>query len=378
MSLFGRRIIDKFKTTLPRLALPVPPYGSGKYWEKVYATLGASDVYEWGDLTMEGLEIIRYKRQFRDGIRDLYGDSVVAKEKGKGKEKRADSNHNADDTNLEENFDQAIGVYTNKMDSTKTRHHNDDDDDDDETKSSILILGCGNSNLGQEIYSYYDNQHQKIQSNASTQSAHAQANTQAKGEMNVNIIQCDISPSVVSSMSERYAHLPNMSIVQADACSHPKSNESNSFHYATPKQEHSIDAVVDKGLMDALFCSDKNLMPRVMMNVHRSLKVGSAFVFFSFSRPEYLLKKTIVRDNVWQSDDFMHGDRDDNNNGESSDEGLQLNLWSQVDVCELDSIFMYRFIKSDLTFVGNEKLLKESNMGKIRAMPSMHKRRRSK
>eukprot|EP00979_Chaetoceros_neogracilis_P000472 scaffold108_cov157-Chaetoceros_neogracile.AAC.3 len=403
MSLLGRKIIDKFKAALPRLTLPVPPYGSGKYWEKVYKTLGTNDVYEWGDLTMEDLEIIHYKRRFQDGTRDLYGDSVVARPKSKGfakgKQANIHSNHgshttvhdNSPITMIEEEaFDQAIGVYTTEHGAMYGR----DKKECDETKSSILILGCGNSNLGQEIHSYYDNQYTQQQmilqsnSNLETQSEIIQT---AKPEMNVNIIQCDISPSVVSSMAQRYAHLPNMFIVHADACSHPKSVDSNSFQHfikqsQAQNQGQSIDAVVDKGLIDAFFCSNKKLIPRVMMNVHSSLRAGSVFMFFSFSRPEYLLKETITRDNVWQIGNIIGDDDDDDDNNkqdniESNNEsecalGSRLDLWSQVDVCELDRIFMYRFVKSDLKFVEKDGLLEDVNMGKLRAMPSMHKRRK--
>jgi len=427
MSLLGRKIIDQFKTSLPRLSLPVPPYGSGKYWEKVYNTLGVNDVYEWGDLTMEDLEIVRYKKKFQDGIRDLYGDSVVFDASASSSTTTSSSSSttsaststgidstrssSGNSSTVEEDFEKAIGVSLIENVNDSNGNDNDNHDDNPEkSKSSILILGCGNSNLGEEIYSYYDKQY-------------------ATHRMNISIIQCDISPSVVSTMSERYAHLPNMSIVQADACSPPskntnanaKSNErnekkaSNSMSHSYshshshshshpspfPFQNESMDAVVDKGLMDALFCSDKKLMPRVMMNVHQSLRCGSVFMFFSFSRPEYLLKETVVRDTVWETDMDINGDDNDDdddndndvnerntasnvNNDKDKARDRVLDLWSQVDVCELDTIFMYRFVKKSKSNIQLDVVEKNGRIGMgmehlgAKPMPSMHTRRKIK
>jgi len=437
MSLLGRKIIDQFKTSLPRLTLPVPPYGSGKYWEKVYNTLGVNDVYEWGDLTMEDLEIVRYKKQFQDGIRDLYGDSVFLEDASKSTSIDSSSM-------VEEDFEKVIGVSlvakVNDCNGNDIDNH-DENDNPAKSKSSILILGCGNSNLGEEIYSYYDKgyaTHQSMNANADTTNANTNSNTNTNAQqqasasgMNINIIQCDISPSVVSTMSERYAHLPNMSIVQADACYPPskntnvnvnvnvnaKSNDKNekkpshsqsqsqSQPSPFPFRNQSMDAVVDKGLMDALFCSDKKLMPRVMMNIHQSLKCGSVFMFFSFSRPEYLLKETVVRDTIWETDMNINGN-DDNDNDDNDDDNERnsasnvnndkdkardrvLDLWSQVDVCELDTIFMYRFVKKINSDIQIDFVEKNGRMGMgteligaeligAKSMPSMHTRRKIK
>lgn len=431
MSLLGRKIIDQFKTSLPRLTLPVPPYGSGKYWEKVYNTLGVNDVYEWGDLTMEDLEIVRYKKLFQDGIRDLYGDSVVLDDASTS----TTTSTSVDRSSLmvEENFEKVIGVslIENINDcNSKNDNGNDDDNNPAKMKSSILILGCGNSNLGEEIYCYYDKQyatHQSINANANaytTNNANANTNTNAQQQasvtgMNISIIQCDISPSVVSTMSERYAHLPNMSIVQADACSPPNKNtnvnanansnsndknekkasmsHSHSHQSPFPFRNQSMDAVVDKGLMDALFCSEKKLMPRVMMNVHQSLKCGSVFMFFSFSRPEYLLKETVVRDTIWETDMNINGNGDGDNDNYNDIErnsasnvnkekdkarDRALDLWSQVDVCELDTIFMYRFVKKSNSDIQVDFVETNGRMGMgmvgAKPMPSLHTRRKIK
>lgn len=274
MSLFGRKLIDSFKTKLPRLSLPVPPYHSTQYWEKVYNQLTANDVYEWGDLSFEQLKKVKYQNVFQDGIQNLYGKDVISSCKESTEE-------NSTGVTKTKSFEDILSVQRNVG------------------SKSILILGCGNSNLGHDVYLHY--------------------NENVNETDMVDIIQCDCSPSVIKSMNERYTNLPHMAIVEADACASPYSKQShvsketidgnddegkgqdlivescNEF----PFQSESIDAVVDKGLVDALFCSEKHLIPQVMMNVHKSLKPKSNFVFFSFSQPEYLLKETVVFNSIW-------------------------------------------------------------------------------
>ncbi len=89
-----------------------------------------------------------------------------------------------------------------------------------------------------------------------------------------------------------------------------------------------------------------NMVPRVMKSVHGVLKPGAVFMFFSFSRPEYLLSETIV----WDNDKRKHNERNSDErvgNGVGIVNSNILDLWSEVHVCELDRIFMYRFVKRD-------------------------------
>jgi hypothetical protein len=129
----------------------------------------------------------------------------------------------------------------------------------------------------------------------------------------------------------------------------------------------SINAVIDKGLVDALFCSEKSQIPKVMMNVHQCLKAGSVFIFFSFSRPEYLLKETMVMNNLW--DEEKHDDTRTIGKNSSVGHVLQGRLWSEVNVCQLEKIFMYQFVKH----VDNGQ---DHHSKKIISRKSMRRRRR--
>ena len=341
MSLFGRKLIDSFKTKLPRLSLPVPPYHSTQYWEKVYNQLTANDVYEWGDLSFEQLKKVRYQNVYQDGIRNLYGKEMSSSCKEITEE-------NVNEASKTKSFEDIISVQRNVG------------------SKSILILGCGNSNLGHDVYLHYND---KVENETDM----------------VDIIQCDCSPSVIRSMNERYSNLPHMTIVEADACASPYSkqirvsketadrNEDEEKDQDSvvesckkfPFQSNSIDAVVDKGLVDALFCSEKHLIPRVMMNVHKSLKPKSNFVFFSFSQPEYLLKETVVFNSVWSEN------MDETNSEENKTivSHSQLRLWEEIDVCKLKTIYMYRFAKGETEYTEKDGLLVEKG-----SLPSMHRK----
>lgn len=75
------------------------------------------------------------------------------------------------------------------------------------------------------------------------------------------------------------------------------------------------------------------MMVQIMNSAHRMLKAGRVFMFFSFSKPEFLLKHT--RKQQTNHETFIP-EKDDTMN------------WKSVDVWELDQIYLYRFVKSDL------------------------------
>jgi len=276
MSLIGRFVIDNIKRSISsRLTLPVPPYGSAAYWERVYTKLGVTDVYEWADLDFrEDLRLLRYslRKEHLPIISDNYGENMIAG--------RADAVN--EEVIREEEFHKAIGVHGNSGE-----------------EESILFLGCGNSTFGEDVLHYYTDKQQN------------------QALMRVpKIIQCDISAKLVTLMTERYQPLISsneMSVVQDDATC------------LTLFEDQSIDAVIDKGLMDALFCANEtNQMKSIMKSVNRSLKADKSFSFFSFSRPEFLLKETLTQ---------------------ADDRNIDANMWSYVEVRELEQIFLYQFIK---------------------------------
>mmetsp|Transcript_6901 Transcript_6901/g.13004 ORF Transcript_6901/g.13004 Transcript_6901/m.13004 type:complete len:400 (+) Transcript_6901:319-1518(+) len=370
MSLIGRFLIDKVKTKLPRLTLPVPPYGDKNYWEMVYKSLSVNDVYEWGDLTMKDLKIVKYKKIYQEEIQQIYGNVLLPHHHHDGSAKNStqtsndltDRSSNHTTMIVKEDFSTAIRVPRIS-----------DCNNDNNASPSILILGCGNSNLGEEIYHYYNHplpSHDQKNDTANTTIVTSTENDetgllhQVQDATNNNvhnhtkILQCDVSPSAVNSMSQRYSRLPHMSFYLLDFCSRhaiqsktqmknnndTKDNNGqklfSSIQSTIPSS--SMDAVIDKGLVDALFCSDKRQIPKVMMNAHQCLKDNSVFIFFSFSRPEYLFKETLVhKDNLWDDVKEKHDIA-----GARNSSGHALNgLWSEVDVCQMDKIFMYKFVK---------------------------------
>ncbi len=193
----------------------------------------------------------------------------------------------------------------------------DNDNGDDDTRSSIVVLGCGNSRLGEDILHYY------LDMNFSDSDS-----IKDKHKPSPKVIQFDISTHVVNSMTKRYQKYVDkdlMSIVQDDA---------TQFTLVSDK---SFDGVVDKGLVDALFCADQNdMVQQIMGSVHRTLKAGKVFLFFSFSRPEYLLKHTVRQSGF------------NENEKENEKDVIDMHAkWSAVDILELNDIFIYRFVKAD-------------------------------
>jgi len=203
MSLYGRYLIDRMKRLIsPRFILPVPPYGSPTYWDKVYSKLGVNDVYEWGDLDFRyDLKVLKYKdverKEHLNSIRNVFGDYLVADDSMKK------------NPVTEQNFDEAIGVHGNSG------------------KETILLLGCGNSRLGEDILQYYvDKQHSQNLTSVP------------------KIVQCDVSTSLVKMLTDRYQSLilsKQMIVAQDDATK------------LDLVEDDSIDTILDKGLMDALF-----------------------------------------------------------------------------------------------------------------------------
>jgi len=293
MSLYGRRIIDRIKHAFShRLTLPVPPYHTPAYWEKVYSQLDENDVFEWGDINLESqLKSFSYNinQEHTNEIRKVYGENIA----------------NRSTLQQEGQMDFHNVLF---QDNHVTLGQNNHTKNDEIERSTILILGCGNSRLGEDILHYYiDMGPYSID--------------KMDNALPPRLVQCDISTHVVNSMTKRYHKYVEkdlMSIVQDDATQFTLIND------------ESVDSVVDKGLVDALFCAEQGgMVQQVMGNVHRTLKAGKVFMFFSFSRPEYLLQHTAQR-----------------SDGKVEDVGKNDVLWSDVDILELNEIFIYRFVKA--------------------------------
>ena len=257
MSLRGRYIIDKIKaTTAKHFRLPCPPYGDPGYWDAAYASLGPEDTYEWGDVSLNDLVNSTYRRVEWDPHRG--------------------TSHTSKELKQSTSFADLFGMTRNGGEN-----------------EAIVVLGCGNSRLGEQIVKH--------------------------GDWRGPVIQVDVSGRVIESMSQRYGIAEliaqgKMSFVQDDA------TELSAFRDA------SVDLCLDKGLIDAIHCADDDecQLEKILRSVGRILKPGAVFGFLSFSRPEFLLPK-LMKNEVT---------------------GVRRKLWIDMQVNELDTILMYRMRKA--------------------------------
>jgi len=93
----------------------------------------------------------------------------------------------------------------------------------------------------------------------------------------------------------------------------------------------SCQAVLDKGLTDGLFCADAYQQCwEVLHSVHRVLQDDGVFVIFSYSKPEFILRKLMIPDpnnpryvQQWQR------------------------MWSQIECRQTSFTYLYRFTKAN-------------------------------
>jgi len=156
---------------------------------------------------------------------------------------------------------------------------------DDHDTSSSMILGCGYSNLGRDMA--------------------------ARGWK--NIIQVDNSSKVISDLSSSSNRGDGSQCIEDDA------NVLSAF------DANTMDAIIDKGLMDCLSLDyQEEQMTNIMTSVQRVLKPRGVFLFFSLSRPEYILPILTQDKNSLRT---------------------PFNEWESVEVRELDEVILYRYQK---------------------------------
>jgi len=276
MSLIGRSFIDRIKKTIShKVLLPCPPYGSASYWDGVYKTLGPDDAFEWGNFDLS--ELIHHEYNERVHSKTLAQAGYPPKTAIKGTTK---TNYVDNKGIISTTFGEALGIHPYKESSSKRR---------------ILNIGCGNSRFGEDlVLNGWCSSDMKVQ------------NVTGK------VTQIDISQKVLSSMSQRCNGLIEKGVMDFI---HDDATILSAF------EDNTISAAVDKGLVDSLFCAESfDQINHVMKSVHRVLKPGHKFIFFSFSRPEYLLEHTLVNDS-------------------------RRKMWNTVEIRELDSIVMYGYEK---------------------------------
>jgi ubiquinone/menaquinone biosynthesis C-methylase UbiE len=276
-------MIDRVKRYVQgRLKLPCPPYQDPMYWEGAYRKLGPHDVFEWGGHCYADLAEYKYK--------------LVKFELGQTSTINQYVNGNA--TVHETTWGETIGVQP-KTTNNKERSPTDNINNASEKLEHILMLGCGNSELGEHM----------IQSGWAGP-----------------IVMVDVASRVVESMSQRcaaYLAKGEMNFITDDA------SQLSAFN------DGAVDAAIDKGMMDAIFCSeDYTVCYDILQAAHRVLKPGGIFTVCSFSRPEFFLNFSVIplRDKY----------------ATSAQVDKYRKMWSDVQIRQLESIFIYRFVKDGI------------------------------
>jgi len=240
------------------------------YWEGVYRTLGPDDVHEWGNLSLK--DVLEYEYRL-----------LCASE---GTLLWPPTSTTGATLATMTTFGETLGV------NTALNHPKDDGDDE-----PILVLGCGNSKLGEDLL-----------------------DAGWRGP----VVQVDVASRVVESMSHRcsrHAQTGDMQFVQDDAT------------VLSAFDDGTVSAVLDKGLVDALFCADDyDQCDLVLRSVHRVLRPGCVFAFFSFSQPEF-----------WAENVFAPSLHD------TKERRVR---WVDVQVRDLGAILLYRFQKDGGSFTG--------------------------
>jgi ubiquinone/menaquinone biosynthesis C-methylase UbiE len=272
MSLRGRYVIDRIKQAVGhRFRLPVPPYGDPGYWDGAYKSFGPQDSFEWGSVSLS--DILEYN------FKPLPWENEVLK----------DGTKHSPETLSSTTLGETLGVHPEA-----------------ETDEPMLMLGCGNSRLGEEMIQH---------------------------GWRGPLIQVDVSPRVIDAMSQRCGPLisnGHMNFVEDDA------TELTAF------RSGMVNACLDKGLMDAVYCADEyEQCASILKSVHRVLKPGGTFIFLSFSRPEFLLPKVAMAPSTGTMTTKSRSHR----RGGSGDANP---LWENIQVQELPQILLYRFQKPSI------------------------------
>ncbi|OMJ80960.1 hypothetical protein SteCoe_18667 [Stentor coeruleus] len=117
----------------------------------------------------------------------------------------------------------------------------------DNTQSEILIVGCGNSRIGEELYR--DGFH--------------------------NITNIDYSAAVIRQMLEKYREMEEMDFTEMNVCN-------------IEFPPGCFDMVFDKCTLDCLLCGENSFQKASMMmqNVFRVLKPGGVYMLVSYGMPD--------------------------------------------------------------------------------------------
>lgn len=313
MSLLTRRFFDRIQnSTFTKLRLPAPPYHDPSFWDRAYKDLTPDDCIEWGGFDVTDLLTFRCERVPFDGDADDGRDDVAD---GASSPSSYMTLAECLDVRRHSSPEDASAAYQRRRANNNHNHpsNNSSDNNNSENNDAILLLGCGNSKMGEQLL---------------------------VNSFEGPFLHVDVSSRVVSSMTTRYeryvkeAAVRRMEFIVDDAAEGLTSLEPRSVG----------GAVVDKGVFDALHCSLPNInvqeeeemrmsgssspIRRIMDSVHRVLRPSRPFVFFSRSDPEFMLRR-------------VFGD------GIGADERRK--RWGDISVMKLTdlNVMLYRLVKAD-------------------------------
>lgn len=333
MSLYGRRFFDALshRSSLfsSRLRLPCPPYANPMYWDNLYRKMDPDDdVHEWGGFDLEGLLKFRHEDLSSSSGENENGRGGGVRESTFGELMMGISRHGTPED--------AVARYEEMR---------ADGGDGDSANESILVVGSGTSRLGEQILS---------------------------NSYVGPVLQVDISSLSIKLLRDRYKRYLEGSRVRrmeliTDDCRQLSSLEPESVG----------GGAIDKGLIDVLHLDGGRIgdwsgdapaggqpsggedpIGEVVDSVHRVLRPGRPFVFFSRSGPEYILRRTL-----------RLGD------GGLSEVGGK---WSDVDVFKLVDLDMilYRFVKAATeTAADDEDSRAPIRMGRVLGRKGKRKRK---
>lgn len=353
MSLWGRSVIDRMKYSVRGyLKFPMAPCDDPSYWEQIYRPLGPQDVFEWGNVSYDNLQQYQYT-----SILSPNQQPLLLKNHNYTIQEQIEklTSQTTATAKITTTFHETINVYPRNVEIIRKNEEQHDSNDDTninnnnntyENDEPILLVGCGNSKLGEDLIT--------------------------KGFYNGPVIQLDVSNRLIDTMNLRcaqYIQDGTMIFVQDDATELSSLNDS------------TINASIDKGLIDVLFCGDMyDHCHDIMTSIHRVLKHNGTFCMLSFSQPKYLLHHLLIPPDI----NKIQYDNDENhylmNNKryEQTVNNLQY-MWSDIQVRKLDQIYLYRFVKAEpQALFQNTDSTTTKNYSKINSTRFRNNRRRNR
>jgi SAM-dependent methyltransferase len=262
--------------------------------------MSPDDVNEWGGFDLHGLLRFRYETllHYRGGAS---ASKILVGQQQQQQQGEVHTTTLSECMNISQfsTVEEAIERYEELQRQTTA-------DKNTCNNESILLVGCGNSKVGEQIL---------------------------MSSFVGPVLQIDISSKIIQLMTQRYqkyfreASVKRMELIVDDA------RELTALSY-----ESVGGGVLDKGLVDVLHCStgnyddndasEENPIRKLVESVHRVLQPSRPFIFFSRSEPEYILKRTLGTVDL------------------NSDKRIR-QKWKEVQVLKLVEleILLYKFVK---------------------------------